>query len=279
MREPIKRSILPTLLLLSSAAMSAGTAPEYDDGAPDKDYMWVDGYEDMEGDVVKGFYRERSRDGFAWIDGDYVDEDWVDPHWEPTTIKPDHVWVHGHVGSDDYWVPGHWRIIARVGYVWEKPAVVHGVWLHGHWRPIKSRVGSVWVPGHRGLTGAWVSGHWRAGQRTDFRWNAGRWRYGIWVSAHWRPLKVREDHVWVAGYLGPDGWIAGLWRPKLRVGFTWRAGYWGPRGWIVGSWRKGPRVVVKRRYPRVHHTHHMHVSRAGFRRHVKHRKKHRRRGG
>lgn len=268
---------LPVLLVsifLASVAMAAETASEYDDQAPDKDYVWVDAYESAEGEVVNGFFRERSRDGLAWVDGYYDDdgETWVEPHWDPIKTKRDHVWVRGHVGPDDFWVVGHWRRDSRADFVWVNPVVVHGVWRHGHWRPQKRRAGYVWVPGHSSGEGLLRHGHWRADKRNGFRWVAGSWRYGVRVSAHWRPIKVSPNHVWVAGHWGPEGWVAGFLRPKLRAGFHWRSGHWGPRGWVVGSWLKGPRAVVKRHHTRVRHTRHMHIARAG-----NHRKIHRKR--
>ncbi len=132
--KKLLRSIgIINILLFFSVPVVAEEAAEYDTAAPDKDYVWVDGYEDANGDAVNGFYRERARDGFAWVDGHYdVLEDWVEPHWAPTHLEAGNTWVKGHVGPDGYWVPGHRRAVKRVGYHWVAPAIVAGVLIHGH---------------------------------------------------------------------------------------------------------------------------------------------------
>lgn len=262
------------LWMIFSMTGYASATSNYDEEAPDKDYVWVDGYELDDGMIAKGFYRERTRDGFVWVEGHYNTTDqWVDPHWTPAQPNQGHVWVRGHAGLDGYWIHGHWRVIRRDGYRWVAPAVVAGVLVHGHWHPIKARAGYVWSPGHRSIKGYWVPGHWRALKRTGYRWKPGHWRYGVWLPGYWKPIKVRAGRIWVGGHWGPTGWVVGFWRPKLRVGFHWHAGHWGPKGWVVGGWRQGPRIVVKRKFPRVHAIKYMYAKRHKHHRKIKHPKK------
>jgi hypothetical protein len=253
---------------------SVCAANEYDEEAPDKNYVWMDSYELDDGQVVEGFYRERNRAGYTWVDGQYTNVGtWIEPHWQPVAARPGYLWVSGHVGPDGFWVPGHWRHKSRVDFVWVAPAVVNGVWMHGYWRPRLVRAGFIWLPGHPDVNGVWITGHWRPIARAGFRWTAGRWRYGVWVPGFWNPITVKADHVWVGGYWGAHGWVAGSWRPKLRLGFYWSPAHWGPRGWVVGRWLRGTRPSVVRRFPRVVRVAHMHVVRVKHVRRIHHPRK------
>lgn len=257
-------------LMLFAGGVWADELPndDYDDGAPDLDYVWVDGQQLRDGRTLDGFYRVRTRDGFRWVAAHYREDGvWIDAHWSPLTHRPGQVWVRGHVGDDGYWVAGHWRHEHRDGYRWVAGSHVDGVYRHGHWQPLKDRHDHAWVPGYWAPAGVWVSGFWRPTLRVGFAWNPGHWRYGRWVHGHWKPRSkpgpAHSGHVWVAGHYGSKGWVAGFWRPKARVGFHWSPGHLSAGGvWIVGGWRKGPRPAATRTY-RVRHVNTMRHTRRG----------------
>ncbi|HWN70391.1 MAG TPA: hypothetical protein VNM90_22275, partial [Haliangium sp.] len=72
-----------------------GYPEEYDDSAPDADYVWVDGYVLDNGTAVDGFYRERERSGFRWVDAGYYNGAWIDAHWEPLQVPAGYVVERG----------------------------------------------------------------------------------------------------------------------------------------------------------------------------------------
>lgn len=226
---------------------------ELDDEAPDEDFVWEDGDELEDGTTTDGFYRLRTRPGFAWVEGHFEGTTWVGPHWQPTAPAPaGQVWVPGHRGPDGYWVNGAWRPATRPGFVWVPAGTVDGVWVRGTWRPVTLRPGEVWVPGHWTPAGVWVDGHWRPAARSGYAWEPGHWRYGRWIPGFWRPTVAKPGQVWVAGYWGPRGRVKGYWRPAARPGHHWVAAAWVNGVWTAGRWVAGARPApVVRRY-RVH---------------------------
>ena len=131
----LRFAALVTLL----GAPSIAAAQDWDDGAPDVDWVYEDGYE-LEGVATQqDFYRQRARSGYRWVGGQYVDGVWVRPHWVPTKKRADAVWVRGHVGVDGYWVPGHWRMVSRDGYEWVAGYRADAGWVAGFWRPIAKK--------------------------------------------------------------------------------------------------------------------------------------------
>lgn len=224
-------------------------AGEYDDDAPDEDFVWEDGDQLEDGTTLDGFYRLRSRPGFVWTPGHYEGGSWVAPDWRPTRPAPrGQVWVPGHRGADGYWIAGQWRPIARKGFVWTPGRLVGGEWVHGHWTPVEARAGQVWVPGHWTPRGQWIEGHWREAARADASWVEGRWRYGRWVPGYWQPRATRAGEVWVPGHWSPRGWVDGFWRPAARPGQHWVAAGWAGGVWKPGRWARGPRPRATRRY-------------------------------
>src|SRR5690606_29181015 len=154
--------------------------------APDVDFVWVDGYELDDGRVVEGFYRERHKPGFRWVDAGYDrNGNWVECDWVPVSRRPGHVWVSGHRGPGGYWVTGHWRPIRRAGYTWVAGRWNGGVYINGYWSPTRSRHNEIWVPGHWTPSGLWVEGFWRPRYRANYRWVGGNWRYGRWNPGYW----------------------------------------------------------------------------------------------
>lgn len=254
-RSPLALTALAAALLLATAPSTAHAAEpdpaaeEYDDEAPDEDFVWETGDELEDGTTAEGFYRVRVRPGFTWVAGRYEGGAWIPPHWAPADPPPaGKVWVRGHRGPDGYWVPGHWRPVQRDGFRWVPGRVVDGAWVHGHWTPVAVRRGEVWVPGHWSPRGEWIEGHWRPAARRDYTWVPGHWRYGAWVPGHWRPVNPRPGHVWVAGHRGPRGWVEGRWRPAAKAGHHWVGGGWVGGAWRAGRWVAGARPAVARRH-------------------------------
>ena len=150
----------------------------------------------------------------------------------------DYVWEDGHEAKDGAGGKGFYRLRARAGMRWERGRFENGNWTSGHWVPSGRKAGHLWVRGHRGPDGYWVPGHWRAAARPGHVWIAAALAGGAWRHGFWRPVKVREDHVWVPGHHGPHGrWIPGLWRPRVRAGHRWQTGHWRHGHWVPGSWR------------------------------------------
>ena len=255
--------------LCASSAMAAPEAPagaavaEYDNDAPDEDYVWEDAHEQNDGTVIPGYYRVRTRPGFTWVPARYADGRWVRARWTPVAAKADHVWVPGHIGKDGYWVAGHWRRVARPGFTWVPAATVKGVRMPGFWRPAAVRKGHVWVPGHRRVNGTWAPGHWRVVNRPNYVWKPGVFRYGRWAPGFWKPVSVRAGHVWVPGHFAPRGWVPGHWRMAAKPGHHWVAARWVNGVRVPGKWIVGPRPA--RRF-RVHRVTHMRAKRATHRR-------------
>ena len=77
----------------------------YDAESPDIDWVWEDGYELENGEVVEGFYRPRARSGYVWRDGYWDMDAWVPGGWEPESMRDGYVWTQGFRGLDGYWVP------------------------------------------------------------------------------------------------------------------------------------------------------------------------------
>ena len=224
-------------------------AEDYDDEAPDEDWVWVDAQQLQDGTVAEGFYRVRSRPDYTWTPGAYVDGIWIAPRWRWIAApRVGFTYVAGHRGPDGYWVRGYWRKQARKGFRWVARVTVNGHRIHGHWAPDVPRADHVWVPGHWSRRGVWVPGHWRTASRAGYVWVNGHWRYGRWNAGFWKPLKPRTGHLWVGGYWKSGVWVSGMWRPRTKTGFYWRRGYWGPTGWVAGAWVNGKRPVLKRRH-------------------------------
>ncbi len=253
--------------LVDAGAEDVPPDAEYDDDAPDEDWVWVDGDELEDGTVQEGFYRERSLPDYTWVDGHYSDSGtWIGPHWKWVgAARPDMVWVPGHRGPDGFWVRGFWRPSAKAGMTWVEAEVVDGEIVHAHWQPVEVRSGYVWMPGHWLPDGKWIEGHWLASVRAGRVWQPGHWRYGRYVRGYWAPTAPNEGHVWVAGYHGPKGWVSGFWRPNVKRGFYWVPGHWGSDGWVMGSWARGHRPALKRRF-RVVRVDQMKAHRIGDRR-------------
>ena len=170
-------------------AAAANSAPdqvaEFDEEAPDEDWVWVDGDDLEDGTAVKGFYRIRARPNYVWVEGTMTDGVWIAPHWRWTgEARAAHVHVRGHRGPDGYWVRGYWRPETRAGHRWVVHTRAGGVRVHGHWAPVDLRPDHVWVPGHWSRRGNWVPGHWRVAKRIGYVWVPSQWRYRRFVAGH-----------------------------------------------------------------------------------------------
>lgn len=223
-------------------------AGQYDDAAPDLDYVWEDGYVLDNGTVVDGFYRERNRPGYRWVEAGYSNGVWVDAHWEPLQIPRGYVVERGGRGHDGYWIADCVRPARRAGFRWVSARWDNGHWRHGYWVPVQARRGHDWVPGYWTFDGQWVDGYWRPARRNDFTWVDGYWAYGRWHPGHWKPTRQRAGYVWSPGYHGRRGYVEGSWRPGNRAGYHWVDGHWGHNGWVAGHWERGNKREHKRRF-------------------------------
>jgi len=236
-------------------ATPADAAPQpatFDDHAPDLDWVWVDGHDLEDGTVVEGFYRVRSRNDFAWVDGAVSGGAWVAPRWRPNAdAAAGKVYVRGHRGANGYWAQGHWRRAERDGFTWTATATGDDGTAGGHWVPANKKKGLAWVPGHWTADG-WVDGFWRRLTWPARKWVAGAWRYGVYHRGHWAPSETREGQAWIPGHQARRGWQVGHWRPLKKSGAYWQAGRWSAGGWTSGRWVEGRRAGVARRYRVVH---------------------------
>lgn len=154
-------------------------------------YVYVPGWWDN-GDVyVEGYYRTRSRNGWTWSEGYYLDDgQYVRGHWVPQGQGPDgYSWEPG-FWSGENWVEGFWRPEFRSGFTWvssyyDEDSIFHA----GYWMPTQDQPGSVWVPG-------WFDGNaWQEGYWEDER------KYGAADIQNWQP----EDG-WNDGWEAGEGW-------------------------------------------------------------------------
>ena len=280
----MRMRLLPILLLAAPAVAAAQTYPqgdgygdqgyyeddqaypdEYDDAAPDEDYVWEDGYSLDNGTVVEGFYRERQRPGFRWVSAGYSNGVWVDARWEPVRVPAGYVVERGGRGHDGYWIADYLRPAHRNGYRWVNGRWNNGRWYHGYWQPIQARHDHVWVQGYWTADGQWIDGYWRPRHRNSFTWVDGYWAYGRWHAGYWKPAQVRAGFVWTPGYHGRKGYVEGSWRQHNRSGYHWIDGHWRGGKWIPGYWERGNKRVVKRRH-RVRPVHFQTRVRAGHHR-------------
>ena len=233
------------------AAGTGEVTSDWDDQAPDEDWVWEDGHEFDGGRSEEGFYRPREVPGVVWSEAHYDGGRWVPGRFVPTAVRPGQTWVVGHRGPDGYWVVGHWRPVERPGWVWVPRAQRRGVILAGHWVPTtRGATGHLWTPGHYAIDGTWVDGHWRPARKVGFTWSPGHWRYGRWVEGAWQPKSTKGGHVWVRGHWRPGGaWVDGYWRALERAGHHWVVGRFGERGaWVPGRWVAGAAPKVTRRH-------------------------------
>lgn len=243
-------------LLATSPAFAFLDGDDLDFEAPDEDYVWVDAVTLADGSEAPGFYRVRSRAGYAWEAGYWDGGVYVAGGWRALEPRRGHVYVPGHVGEDGYWVDGHWRPTRRPGYAWVDSEWNDGAYIHGYWRPVHARAGHVWVGGYWAPGGVWVEGYWRPRSRAGYRWSGGRYRYGHWHHAHWTPVRSRPNHLWVAGAFVAGAWVAGYWRPHHRAGHHWRDGRWRGGHYVRGGWHRGHRSHHVRHHPRPRHVRH-----------------------
>jgi len=247
--------ILTILLVLCVPALAQAQG-KYDDGAPDEDLVFVEGYQPEGGVAVQGFYRPRARPGTKWVRGHFDAAKWVAPHFRPVRKKAGSTWVRGHRGPDGFWVSGHWRKVNQPGHRWVAGRLTAGRWRHGHWRPAAKKANHIWVGGYSSPRGNWMVGHWRPAKRAGHRWVAGHWRYGRWIAGHWVPRTKRSGKVWVPGHWRKGRWVAGHWRIAKRPGHHWARGHWGPNGWVRGHWRPGAVQRAQRRHKRIERVRH-----------------------
>lgn len=225
-----------------------GYPEEYDDAAPDVDYVWEDGYVLDDGRQVDGFYRERNRSGFRWVSAGYSNGVWVDAHWEPLRIPAGYVVERGCRGNDGYWIADFLRPQHRDGYRWISGRWHNGRWSHGYWEPVQVRHDHVWVPGYWTADGYWVDGYWRQRHRDSYVWVDGFWQYGRWYAGYWKPVNQRPGFIWTPGYHGRKGYVDGHWREHNRSGYHWVDGHWRGGEWVPGHWERGQKRVVQRRH-------------------------------
>lgn len=230
--------------------LSVQAAPSaFDDEAPDRDWVWVDGHVLKDGTVHEGFYRIRSRNNFMWIEGKVQEGTWHAPHWEPMNeADPGTAYVRGHRGANGYWAQGYWRPETRQGFTWTETTTSEAGTVAGHWVPVDATDDKVWVPGHPTAKGDWIDGFWRQASWTARRWVPGSWRYGVYHRGHWAPNKPLSGKTWVGGHNSADGWKAGHWRSPNKAGSYWQRGHWTAQGWSPGSWVEGRRPVVARHF-------------------------------
>lgn len=131
-------------------------------------YVYVPGWWQTEVVYVEGFYRQESREGWRWVDGQYLDDGtYVRGHWLPRGTTPaGYTWVPG-FWNGDQWLEGFWRPEFRSGYRWvEGYYDADGLFVAGYWEPIEDVPGHIWVPGW--FDGSeWVEGYWISEKEMD----------------------------------------------------------------------------------------------------------------
>jgi hypothetical protein len=129
-------------------------------GPPPAGYVYVDGWWDQDA-YVDGYYRVQDRDGWTWVDGEYLDDgSYERGSWRPNTEAPDgYAWEPGFWDGED-WVDGFWRPEFRDGYLWVSAYYdTDGVFHGGYWSPLEDRPGQTWIPGWFDGN-EWVEGYW-----------------------------------------------------------------------------------------------------------------------
>lgn len=78
-------------------------------------------------------FRGAHRTGYMWVDGYYdVYGAWVPGYYQPVSYRPGHVWVPGYWSYGSY-VAGYWRPVQRAGYVWSPGYYAGRTWVSGGW--------------------------------------------------------------------------------------------------------------------------------------------------
>jgi len=99
----IKKILIIAFLLVGTPIAGAQVAPAQEAVEVDENgWVWVPAHLNESAQMIEGFFREPTREGFIWVDP-YVDEEGtnVAGHWEPEAEAPeDHVYVEGHRGED-----------------------------------------------------------------------------------------------------------------------------------------------------------------------------------
>jgi hypothetical protein len=127
---------------------------------PPVHYVYVPGWWDQQV-YVEGYYRQESREGWRWVDGDYVEEgDYASGDWVPDEEAPEgYAWEQGFFDGDT-WVDGFWRPEYRDGFSWMSDYFDdEGIYHAGYWVPTSENADHAWVPGWFDGTG-WIDGYW-----------------------------------------------------------------------------------------------------------------------
>ncbi len=231
---------LTVLSLFISVPVAVVAQAEEKPPSPGPDYVWEEAYLEEDGNVVApGFWRLQTHEGFEWVAGRTDAEGrYIPGHWHSLELKPDKMWIPGY-WAHNQWIAGRWRVKVRTGFRWIPGHWTRqGIWVGGHWHPVKALTGQVWVPGHWSRRGTWVPGHWRPVRKRGLVWLPGHFnRHGIWIGGRW--VKTRRGQVWVPGHFNRQG---GHWRPIHRRGHIWIRGHYNRFGvWVPGHWRRGRR--------------------------------------
>lgn len=163
---------------------------------------------------VPRFCRDNSRAGFTWVNDSYGG------FWQPNVIKPNQVFVQGHVSNE------------------------YGVWEGERFEAPKR--GSVFQQGHYDNAGKWIAGEWKE-VTAGYKWNPGKYN----ADGSWAGGSLVEDPSWAptCGFnevLVPAIKLSKLnvlpfCRAKQRKGLKWVAndfgGWWAPdiKGYSTGT--------------------------------------------
>jgi hypothetical protein len=207
---------------------------------------------------VPRFCRDNSRLGYSWVNDTYGG------YWQPNLIKPNQIFVKGHIDAEfGAWV-GERIEAPRYGSAFEQGHYdASGAWIKGDWTTVAA--GYKWNPGKYNSDGSWVAGvsvedpTWtptcfkgqvlvpavklsklsvspfcRDGKRKGMKWVGSE--FGGWWAPDIKGYSTGTK-VFVRGHFDPKaGWTGEAWLEN-QPGKVFVQGHYGPKGeWVEGKW-------------------------------------------